>query len=140
MLNSKAYTEVYYIINQMSEELKSKIPEKFIKNIESKMDKDYDFYMEDDDYENTELLEDTEKILSVIYTDYLATEEEREVILNKEKILAKRNKIILPEIQVNDIFLKQNNDNKLKENKLIEKNEEKWYLKVLKFIKNLFIH
>lgn len=138
MLNSKAYTEVYYIINQMSEELKSKIPEKFIKNIESKMDKDYEFYMEDDDYENAELLEDTEKILSVIYTDYLATEEEREIILNKEKILAKRNKRILPEIQVNDIFLKQNIDNKLEENKLIEKNEEKWYLKVLKFIKKLF--
>ncbi len=72
-MESRAYTEANYIINEMSEEMKNKIPAKILKNIENRMDKTYKFYIENDDFENVELLEDTEKILSVIYTDYLAS-------------------------------------------------------------------
>lgn len=93
MLDKKAYTEVFYIINEMSEELRSKIPSEIIKNIEKKMDRTYDFNIEED-IENAELLEDTEKILSVLYTDYLATDEEREVIKNKERILKEKIRLI----------------------------------------------
>ena len=105
MLSKKAYTEAYFIINEMSEEMRSKIPDKIIKNIENRMDKTYEFYIEEEDIETAELLEDTEKILSVLYTDYLSTPEEREVILNKEKILAKqKNKINTNNIKVNNPF------------------------------------
>ena len=82
MLNRKAYTEVYYIVNLMSEEMKNMIPEKVLNNIKNRMDKEYEFYIDEDDIENLELLEDTEKILSVLYTDYLSTEEERQIILD----------------------------------------------------------
>ena len=92
MLSSKAYAEVYYIINQMSEKMKSKIPENIIKNIKERMDKNYIFNSENKDLENIELLEDTEKILSVLYTDYFSTEEEKEIILNKEKMLESERK------------------------------------------------
>ena len=101
MLDKKAYTEVFYIINEMSEELRSKIPSEIIKNIENKMDRNYDFNIEDD-IENAELLEDTEKILSVIYTDYLASDEEREIIQKKEMYLKQRNK--LPSLKIIDMF------------------------------------
>lgn len=137
MLSSKAYTEVYYIINSMSEELREKIPEKIQKNIENRMDKEYQFYVENDDFENVGLLEDTEKILSVLYTDYLASDEEREIILNKEKIIASKNKKSVSEIKINDVFSKKEKA-KIREQYLVEVKEEKWYTKISNFFKNLF--
>lgn len=92
MINSKAYTEVYYIINEMSDELKSKIPQSIKKNIKENMDKNYQFDVESKDIETIDLLEDTEKILSVLYTDYIATEYERKIIKAKEKILLNKYK------------------------------------------------
>lgn len=142
MLDKKAYTEVFYIINEMSEELRSKIPSEIIKNIENKMDRNYKFNIEDD-IENAELLEDTEKILSVLYTDYFATDEEREVIKNKEKMLKEKHKIDLPEVKINEIFPK-NKEIKIEEEKtnlLTEIPKEKWYTRLInvfrKFWKNL---
>ena len=142
MLDKKAYTEVFYIINEMSEELRSKIPSEVIKNIENKMDRNYDFSIEDD-IENAELLEDTEKILSVLYTDYFATDEEREVIKNKEKMLKEKHKIDLPEVKIYEIFPK-NKEIKIEEEKtnlLTETPKEKWYTRLInvfrKFWKNL---
>ena len=82
-MDSRAYTEVNYIINEMSSEMKSKIPYQILKKIEDRKDKNYEFYIEDEDFENVELLEDTEKMLSVLYTDYLASDEEKIVIKNK---------------------------------------------------------
>lgn len=142
MLDKKAYTEVFYIINEMSEELRSKIPSEIIKNIENKMDRDYEFNIEND-IENVELLEDTEKILSVLYTDYLATDEEREVIRNKEKMLKEKHKTDLPEVKINQIFPK-NKGIKSEEEKaslLTDIPKEKWYTRLInifrKFCKNL---
>jgi len=43
MLNSRAYTQAYYIIELLSEEKKAKIPKHIMKNIESRMDKTYEF-------------------------------------------------------------------------------------------------
>ena len=142
MIDTKAYTEVYYIINEMSEELKSFIPEKIIQNIKSKINIDYEFNLQNKDIEEVELLEDTEKILSVLYSDYLATEEEKQVIKAKERAIAenKRPKIEVRELFVNNIV----KDNEIfsvgnkQENELIEIPKEKWYLKIINFFKNLF--
>ena len=140
MLSKKAYTEAYFIINEMSEEMRSKIPDKIIKNIENRMDKTYEFYIEEEDIETAELLEDTEKILSVLYTDYLSTPEEREVILNKEKILAKqKNKINTNNIKVNNPFDEiEERKEEIKECSITELPKEKWYTKIFKFLKNIF--
>lgn len=140
MLNRKAYTEVYYIVNLMSEEMKNMIPEKVLNNIKNRMDKEYEFYIDEDDIENLELLEDTEKILSVLYTDYLSTEEERQIILNKEKMLAgSKNKITEKNIEVKDVFSKKNEDN-IQNNKkdLVNIETKKWYTRIFDFIKKLF--
>ena len=85
MLDSRAYTEVYNIINLLDEELKEKIPNNITKNIKDRMDRSYKCHINGVNIEEVELLKDTEKILSVIYTDYLATEEERKVILEAEE-------------------------------------------------------
>ena len=93
MINKKAYTEVYFIISQLSDEMKEKIPAEIKKRIALNLDKDYMLYLQDNDLENIELLEDTEKILSVLYTDYLSSPEERKVILEKEKLLKMKKEI-----------------------------------------------
>ena len=134
MLNRKAYTEVYYIVNLMSEEMKNMIPEKVLNNIKNRMDKEYEFYIDEDDIENLELLEDTEKILSVLYT------EERQNILKKEKMLAgSKNKITEKNIEVKDVFSKKNEDN-IQNNKkdLVNIETKKWYTRIFDFIKKLF--
>lgn len=145
MLSSQAYTEVFYIVNLMSEEMRSKIPEKIFNNIKSRMDNKYEFLIDEDEIESVELLEDTEKILSVLYTDYLATEEEREIILNKEKIVSK-SKIsnqINNNIEIKEIFPERNKKEPTNENSknisesLIIK-QEKWYIKIFNFIKRIF--
>ena len=87
-LNQKAYTQVSYIINNMSSELKNRIPKEIISMIEKRKDSSYNIDVEN--IEDLNLLEDTEKILSVIYTDYIATVEEKEIIKNKEKIVKNR--------------------------------------------------
>lgn len=84
MIDSKAYTEVFCIINSMSVGMKEKIPLNIRKNIESKMEKNYKFSI-NKNIKTMPLLADTEKLLSVLYTDYFATNEERIIIKNKEK-------------------------------------------------------
>ena len=90
-MEAKAYTQVYHILQMLSEEERCKIPESLILGIKNKMDKSYEFNT--DDLEAGMLLEDAEKMLSVIYTDYLASEEERKIITSKEmQILMQREK------------------------------------------------
>lgn len=143
MLNSKAYTEVFCIINLMTDEMKTKIPEKIMKNIQERMDINYEFYIYEEDIEDAELLEDTEKILSVLYTDYLSTDEERKIILNKERILLNfKNNTENKTVEIKDVFSK----NKISENddivsntkELINAKKENWYSKIFNFIKRIF--
>lgn len=143
MLNSKAYTEVFCIINLMTDEMKTKIPEKIMKNIQERMDINYEFYIYEEDIEDVELLEDTEKILSVLYTDYLSTDEERKIILNKERILLNsKNNTENKTVEIKDVFSK----NKISEHddivsntkELINAKKENWYSKIFNFIKRIF--
>ena len=135
-MNSKAYTEVNFIINQMSNELSNKIPKEIKEMIKEKMDETYEFYIDDEEWEEKELLEDTEKILSVLYTDYIASEEEKTVILNKEKIIMqKKYKNVNQPKNLRDVF---QNQKKLKnEEKNIVKVEYKkpWYKKIIQYIR-----
>lgn len=147
MMDSKAYTEVYNIINCMSDEYKEKVPNKVIEAIKYKMDKNYEFNIDLDNINDLELMDDTEKILSVLYTDYMSSEEERKIIKNKEKIvyLNKENK--KKEKFESDIFknnltksLVEDSNEKRENNKketLITTKKEKWYKKLLNFIKRL---
>jgi len=122
--DSKVYTEVYEIINIFPSKERKKIPVKWYQLIESKRDKDYEFDARD---ENVILLPDTEKILSVIYTDYLASEEERKIIKAKEESFVKKN--YNKEIQNEDVELK------IETSKIMIKSEERFLDKLFNRIK-----
>lgn len=132
MIDKRAYTQVYWFINEMSDELKCKIPDKIIQNIRNRMDKEYEFEI-DGNIEDIELMKDAEKILSVLYTDYIATEEERKIIKNKEKLI-KENKESIKKIEIKEVF----QEIRKEEKSLIEKKEEKWYEKFFRNIKQIW--
>lgn len=139
MINARAYTEVYWIINQMSDELKSKIPTNVIHAIKDRMDLDYKFNIyEEDDIEEIDLLDDTEKILSVLYSDYIATDDEKKIIRAKENAIEIEK---YKNVEVQKLF-STNGKQKIHEfdikHSLIEKPKEKWYEKIKKFIRKLF--
>ena len=77
--DKRALTEAYNIIIMLDREKFEKIPAEVINEIHDNMDLSYNIEL--DKIEDGEILEDTEKILSIIYTDYLATPEEKDVVL-----------------------------------------------------------
>ena len=136
--NRKALTEVYEILQAYEDDI-DEIPEKYMYVIEDNMDKDYIFSTED--LENIELLEDTKKILTYLYTNFLSTHEERTVLKQIEKIqyekAQKQNNIN------HNVFEKRqiNTNNNQQENVdlhpiVVEK--QNIFTKIIKFIKNLF--
>ena len=134
-MDRRAYTEVNYIINEMPDEMKNKIPKEVEANIQNKMDRNY--VVQIDDIEDAKLLPDTEKILAVLYADYLATEDEKKSIKNMEdKIKNKK----IQEINKNVINPFENKENSIKNNNisLIKRKKDKWYEKIIKWIKKKF--
>ena len=83
-LDRRALTEVYNIISALEKSDFDKIPRNIIDAIRCNMDLKYDFSLVK--IMNNELLEDTERILSILYTDYLATYDECDVIYKMENL------------------------------------------------------
>ena len=87
----KAYKEVDEILKHMPSESVEKIPETFRKMFKEKMDFNYDFKLDESvEFEKQELLDETKAILANFYRDYWASEEERNEIIEKEKIELKK--------------------------------------------------
>ncbi len=136
MINAKAYTEVNAIIKSMPPEMQNQIPENLRKTIEHNMDQNYLFEIEE--IEEVALLEDTEKILSVLYTDYFATAEERKIILAKEKILESKKDLEKQQKYPTDFLKgdnKQNTINIKDEEKSLVVKKEKFYICIFQKIK-----
>ena len=143
----KALTEVYEILKEYEEGI-DEMPEKYLWVIEDNMDKDYVFII--DDFETIELRKDTKKIITYLYTNFLSTPEERNVLKQLEKIqyeerIAKENK------QKREITYPIFNKNKLEEKVEIEdKNNDNLPMeykeslfknilnKIKDFLKNIF--
>ena len=129
-MDRRAYSEVNYIINEMPEDMKAKIPKDIRINIQNKADVNYKVEINDFEYDG--LLPDTEKILAVLYADYMAPDDERELIKDTERrIKAKK----IQEINKNVI-------NPFDKYKQIQKNQniivvkhKKWYEKFFSWIK-----
>lgn len=75
---SRAYVELYEIIRHMNDNLKSKIPSNILDALLVSKDKNYTF-----NYDSTlsldmqNIMSETKSLLSIIYSDYLCSDEER---------------------------------------------------------------
>lgn len=121
----RALTEVYNVLIMLNKENFDKIPKKMIEAIKENMDTEYDVQW--NEIENGNLLEDTEKILSVLYTDYLATPEEKNIIMQLENL---RYKDCYPVFKNR---VKKENINEEKE--LVQLKNENWFIKLVDKIK-----
>ncbi len=89
----KAYKELYEIICNLTKEMKEKIPKNVIENISRKMEKTYDFKLENNDIFNAEYMVETKALFLELYTRYIAEDEEEdfwEVYKEKRNELFKR--------------------------------------------------
>lgn len=82
----KAFKEVYMILKSVGKEIQDKIPTSFMNFIEENMDKNY-FFMLDDviPLEEQLFMDETLGIISLIWRDYLCTNEEKEKIRKQDK-------------------------------------------------------
>lgn len=137
----EAFVEVLDIINHTELELVNKISKKFIDFLDANKSLNYKSQINFNNVNWQETVKSqTQEVIALIYRDYLvsdekrielATEEEREF---NEKYsyenLFKTNKITAPEpaLEINDV----------PEEKSLLVVEEKWYSKIINFVKNLF--
>lgn len=138
----KAFKEVYLLINDLSSDLYVKIPKSFIKTIKENMDESYDISI---DKLNTEgMMEETEAVMSLIFRDYLCSEELNQKLIeydNKqiEQKLARYNNIFGNENTAeNEKHIEDNDFNSEEEKSLIVVKEENIFIKILNKIKIIF--
>lgn len=146
MIDRRAFTEINEVIKLLEEDENIKIPNNFKKVIEHNMNKDYVVVI--DDIDNYDFLKDTKKLMSLIYTDYLATEEERQVILAKEEALEREKELEKRKEYSTDLFekrkkyktkefLKNDNIDEKVENLDLVEYKESIFRKILSFIKKI---
>lgn len=75
---NKALKEVYVILNYIDEEEKNKIPKEMLELIKENMDKEYNFKIDKNlKISEQKLLNETKGLISVLYSRYICSEEER---------------------------------------------------------------
>lgn len=99
-LDSKAYSQAYEIIKFLLKNGDIVISENLANNIEERRDNDYVFNI--NDIKETELLEDTKKILCVVYLEGIA-ENKEELIKNVEII----KKLVLKDTSIEEVVNKE---------------------------------
>ena len=86
LLLPKAYVEVLEILKYIPIEDYNKIPYEIIENMKLNIDKEYKYAVTHfDNFQEQEMLKETEMILAVLFRDYWATEEQRKKIFEQEK-------------------------------------------------------
>lgn len=148
-----AYKEVYEILQELVEEDYKKIPEDIIKLLEHNKNDEYEFYLDDDlELENQNLLPETKAILYNLFRDYLSEPWQKDKIIKWQNEERQKNEDLKKKKYKSDLFDKDNvnkeyDDINVKSNKnnvsnslnnqILEYKENK-FIKILKFIKNIF--
>lgn len=124
--NRKALAEVYNVLIMLNKQNFEKIPIDIIQAIKNNMDTEYE--VEWKEIEEGKMLEDTEKILSVLYTDYLSTPEEKDATKKLESIKY---------LNSYPVFKERVEKNIEEDNKLTTVKKEKWFNRMFAKIKEL---
>lgn len=136
-IDSQTLTEVYEIIQNSNQEVRNKIPYRFKKYVYKNMDRNYKANIKPEEtLLQQNINEKTKDILALIYRDYLVDEEERQKLIKEEiGIVQKIEEEKLEKYNPNNLF-KQKDDNLKKEANLIIYKEEKFWKKIINYIKN----
>ncbi len=145
----KSYKEVIEILNYVPQESVDKIPQTMLETFKIKMDKNYDFKVDiNKNFEGQEILEETKAILANIFRDYWATSYQKERIEAKEKYdRQKAEEEKREQYNPDDIFKNKKINTEREEyiqneeninNLPVEIKKEKFFTKLINFIKKLF--
>lgn len=138
---TKAFKEVYVILNRATKEEFNKIPNYFVKFVKEHMDKDYipqiDF---NENFENS-VSEETLALLALIYRDYLVSIEERRRLIEAERKQLEKTQ---ESYNIDNVFNKRKKQSEINsatiKQEIIEIKQDKWYEKMLKKILKKFKH
>lgn len=86
-LDKRALAEAYELLELLDDESYEKVPKEMLQAI--KNERDIEYRIDIDSLLRGELMEDTKDILCAIYSEYLATDEEKEVIDKYKESLKK---------------------------------------------------
>lgn len=135
-----AYKEVMTILSYVPKSDVDKIPQEKLEFYKSNMDKDYEYKIDEKkQFEEQEMTDITKAVIANIFKDYWAMPYQKERIKAKEeydlqKIEEEKSKKYNP----NNIFKdKQVNKIIISTNLPIEVKKEKFFKKLIKFIKNI---
>ena len=142
---NQAFSETYDVINHMSKEMQEKIPKSFINLIKENRDLDYNFNIDYSTDIKKQLLKETKVILSLIYRDCLCSKEKRQELLDidveeierEEKGAQEKYQIDFDsrkKVKPQDV---EELKNKEQETLPIKVEKDKWYIKIINFIKKI---
>ena len=117
---ARAYTEVLGMIKYFSSESLDKIPEDVIQMYEENKDENYDFEFDRNrSFEDQEISKLAKILIANIFTDYIATDEEREYLNYKDqKELEKIEEEKRNKYNPNEIFNNRNRKEKIQEDEI----------------------
>ena len=140
LLIPKAYVEILEILKYLPSDEYNKIPSILIEKMKINMDKEYKYEVKNIyNFQEIEMLKETEIILAILYRDYLANEEQKNAFLKREheklKLLEEEKR---KKYNVDDLF--KQTEKKVKKEILVENIElieykESFFKKIIKFIK-----
>ncbi|MBR2744331.1 MAG: hypothetical protein IKE01_03430 [Clostridia bacterium] len=143
---SKAYKELYEIINCLPENQKEKISRSLLQEVEDNMDKTYSYKIKHlEDFENQPMLRETKVLLALIYRDYLVTPEERKNILQEEKRMHEEKELEKRKMYNPDVFgqksteiIEKEQEKELDKDLCLTVQDDNWFKRFVKFIKKMF--
>ena len=140
-----ALTEVNCVLENSEDEVLTKIPNKFKEYLNANMDKEFTpSFIPGLAIFAQPISMEAKELLKLVYRDFLATEDERKILIQKEKKILntnaeqERNK----QIQTTPVDVFEKKEERPKENEPIKnlqliKVEEKWYKKLFRRLKKL---
>ena len=140
-----ALTEVNCILENSEEEVLTKIPNKFKEYLNANMDREFtpNFIPGLAIFAQPISME-AKELLKLVYRDFLATEDERKILIQKEEKILNTNaeheqkeKIQTAQVNVFEKKEEEPKENEPIENLQLIKVEEKWYKKLFRRLKNL---
>ena len=131
--DKKALAEVYEVLIMLDKKDLTKIPKRLVETI--KLNKDNEYKVDFQDIEDGKILPDTIKILSTLYTYYLASEEEKNVIFKLINSKKEQHKVDYPIFKNRIVDIKEQN----KEQNMMIVKKDNLLKKILYKIKKFFI-
>lgn len=142
----KAFKELDEILKYFPKREYEKIPESFIKFIETNMDNNYEYIVEHiDDFQNQKMMEETKVLLSIVYRDFIASTSVKKQIIEMENVeLLQEEKMIQEKYNPDNLFKNRKNtlnnyeENIQEETSMVEYNEKNFLQKIFDKILNFF--